>query len=178
MIGRCLIGLLAALLLVSVPGEAQKVLRNKIQNPSFEFSGRDTVRERPDESWTFKTDNDNVIGRVTSSRAIDGFRSYLIRAEESRGFLESDPFDVDRYERYIFSFGVCGDGIVVPEIRWWREENDSLSLVESQYLSTVLTTEDWSVPQYEVTAPRRATSASVRFAVSKGYVWIDDVRFR
>lgn len=177
MIERCMIGLLLALL-VGVPGEAQQVLRNKIQNPSFEYTGQDTIREHPDESWSFKSDNENVIGRVTRSRAIDGFRSFLIRAEEHRGFLESDPFEVDRYERYILSFGVCGNGIIVPEVRWWREQNDSLELLESQYLSTVSTSDDWSVPQYDVTAPRRATSASVRFTVSKGYVWIDDVRFR
>jgi len=177
MIGRCIIVLLCAFL-VTVPGEAQQILRNKIHNPSFEYSGRDTVREHPDESWTFQSDDGDVVGSVTTSKAIDGFRSYLIRAEEGRGFLESDPFEVDRYQRYIFSFGVCGDGIIVPEIRWWREQNDTLSLLESQYLTTVSTSENWSVPQYEVTAPRRATSASVRFSVSKGYVWIDDVRFR
>jgi len=176
--GRCfLIGLLF-FLLFSVEGNSQTVLRNLIQNPSFEYTGKDTVRDNPDESWTFESDNESVTGHVTASRSIDGFRSFLIRAEDGRGYLESEPFDVQRYERYLLSFGACGDGSIQTIIRWWREIDDSLTLLEDEFVDIVVAGDDWNVPQFHVTAPRRATAASVRFAIFDGYVWIDDIRFR
>ncbi len=177
MIGRYLIGLLLALFAGS-SGDAQIILRNLVQNPSFEYTGKDTVRERPDESWTFKADTESVTGHATASRAIDGFRSFLIRAEDGRGYLESDPFDVKRFEWYLLSYGVCGDGKIQTEVRWWRDENDSLTLIDSEYLDIITASDNWSVPEFNVTAPRRASAASIRFTVFDGQAWIDDVRFR
>lgn len=177
MFGRCLIALIF-ILLFSVDGNSQTVLKNLVQNPSFEYTGKDTVRDRPDESWTFEADDESVTGHATASRAIDGFRSFLIRAENGNGYLESDPFDVVRYERYLLSFGVCGEGRIQAIVRWWREKDDSLTLLEDEYIDLLTVREDWSVPQFNVTAPRRASAASVRFTVFDGHVWIDDVRFR
>lgn len=177
MFGQSLIGLILALLF-SVNGNSQTVLTNLVHNPSFEYTGKDTVRDRPDESWTFETDSASVSGHATTSRAIDGFRSFLIRAEDGRGFLESDPFDVRRYERYLLSFGACGDGRIETIVRWWREEDDSLTLLEDEYIDLLTVMENWRVPQFYITAPRRASAASVRFTVYNGHVWIDDVRFR
>jgi len=159
-------------------GNTQTVLKNLIKNPSFEYTGKDTVRERPDESWIFTTDYESVTGHVTTSRAIDGFRSFLIRAETGRGHLESEHFEVKRFENYLLSFGACGSGRIETEIRWWQEDNDSLILLESEYLDIIVTTQNWSIPQFQVTAPRRASAGTVRLSVVEGQVWIDDVRFR
>ena len=162
--------------LLNIPCDAQ--LKNLIENGSFEYTGKDTVRDRPDESWSFTTDYETVTGHATRSRAIDGFRSYLIRAETGHGYLKSDPFEVDRRERYLLSLGVCGDGSIGTEIIWWREENDSLTILEHEYLEVASVSDDWGILQFNVTSPRRASAASVRFSVFDGQVWIDDVRFR
>jgi hypothetical protein len=177
MIAHCFIGLLCTFVLSSY-ADAQKILRNHVQNPSFEYTEKDTVRHSPDESWTFKTEYDSVTGHVTASRAIDGFRSYLIRAEKGSGFLESDPFKVERRKRYLLSFGVCGDGHIETQILWWREETDSLYFLEIEYLDTIEVSDTWSVPEFYFTSPRRASAASIRLTVFDGQVWIDDVRFR
>lgn len=157
---------------------AQGVLRNLIPNPSFEYTGAGTVRERPDESWTFTASDERVTGHATTSRSLDGFRSYLIRAEEGRGYLTSDTFELDRRREYRFSFGVCGDGFIEPEIIWWRQENDTLSIHDNVNFNTISTSDEWQIIQFVVSSPRRVSAASVRFTVFDGYVWIDDVRFR
>jgi hypothetical protein len=177
MIAQCLIGLLCTFVLSSYT-DAQKILRNHVQNPSFEHAGKDTVRRSPDESWTFKTKYESVTGHVTASRAIDGFRSYLIRAEDGAGYLESDPFKVERRERYLLSFGVCGNGLIETQILWWREATDSLYLIEIEYLDTIEVSDAWSVPEFHITSPRRASAASIRLTVFNGQIWVDDVRFR
>ncbi len=159
-------------------GNAQTVLKNLIKNPSFEYTGKDTVRERSDDSWKFTTNYESVTGHVTTSRAIDGFRSFLIRAESGRGYLESEQFEVKRFENYLLSVGVCGNGRIEAEVRWWQEEKDSLILLETEYLDIIVPSQNWSIPQFQVTAPRRASAGTVRFTVFEGQVWIDDVRFR
>jgi hypothetical protein len=164
------------LIILCIPGEAQ--VKNILPNGSFEIMDPDAVRERPDESWTFTTDYETVTGHVTQSRAIDRFRSYLIRAEAGRGFLTSDPFTIEGRERYILSYGICGDGMIETEVLWWREENDSLALIDNEYLTTSAVTDDWGIHHFSIMSPRRATAASVRFSVYSGQVWIDDVRFR
>lgn len=177
MIARYLTVLLLVLI-VSSSGVAQTILRNLVENPSFEYTGRDTVRKQPDEAWSFNTDSQRVTGHVTTSRAIDGFRSFLIRADEGRGYLESNTFGIDRRERYLFSYGVCGNGAVETTIMWWHEEDDSLTLLDIEYLERKIVSDNWEVSQFQVNSPRRATAASVRFTISNGQVWIDDVRFR
>jgi hypothetical protein len=177
MFNRFLI-IITLLLAIQFTGNAQAVLKNLIKNASFEYTGQDTVRERPDASWTFTTDFTSVTGHVTTSRAIDGFRSFLIRAESGRGYLESEQFEVKQFENYLLSFGVCGSGRIETEVRWWQKESDSLIVLESEHLDIIATSDDWTIPQFRVTAPRRAAAGSVRFAVFEGQLWIDDVRFR
>jgi hypothetical protein len=166
-----------ALLLTILPAESQ-VLRNLIPNPSFEYTGRDTVRQSPEDGWNFTATDDRVTGHATTSRAIAGFRSYLIRAETGAGVLESDVFDVDSFERYLLSFALSGDGSIETTIRWHRYRNEETELIDSETFSPVAASEGWAIEQYTVQAPRRADGVSVLFTVHGGQVWIDDVRFR
>jgi hypothetical protein len=170
-------GMLSALVLIFAT-PAQTILKNLVPNPSFEYTGTDVHREHPDQSWTFEADGPAVTGHATTSRAIDGFRSYMIRAEDGTGSIESDPFELDRRNRYLLSFAACGSGTIRTEVIWWREGDDGLTIHTGEDFGTIAAVDEWGVFEFRVAPPRRAHAASIRFTVSGGNMWIDDIRFR
>jgi hypothetical protein len=157
---------------------SQRTLKNLIPNPSFEFTGLDVRRETADENWLFCTDDDGVTGHTTTSRSVDGFRSYLIRAERGRGVLRSDPFKIERGGRHIFSFAISGDAEVNVSVLLWNVHSSDTLLMSEEVHDTLYLNDEWRVVEYETWVPRRAKIANVRYEVTNGSAWIDDVRFR
>jgi hypothetical protein len=157
---------------------AQRVLKNLIPNPSFEYTGLEVRRESPDENWVFRSDDPGVTGHVTTSRSVDGFRSFLIRAEEGTGVLQTDPFEIERRGRHIFSFAIAGDAQVTVSVLWWNVRKTDTLLVSEETYETLQLDDEWRVVEYEVWVPRRVGTANVRYEVTNGSAWIDDVRFR
>ncbi len=169
---------LSLCILVVYPASGQRVLKNLIPNPSFEYMDPEIRREVPEENWNFVGSDESVTGHTTTSRSVDRFRSFLIRAEEGTGTLTSEKFVIERGGRHIFSFAVSGSGSLTVSVLWWNLSGADTVLVQTDIYDPITVADSWGVIEYEAWVPRRGKSASVQFELGGGSAWIDDVRFR